>query len=178
MFQEGGQIDRDILYHHGFARSRIAFRNSSLRIPPRSLQSRPKLLPRKNGYTPSKRSNLIAGKFYLINAPWGFATVWSVIKRWLDPVTVDKISILGSSYQSTLLQQIPKENLPSIFGGDCRCQGGCELSDDGPWRDPQWNGEGAMAAKQDESSSTSASTEPIAPPTEPGVSHGETLPAA
>jgi len=121
------------------------------------------------------------GKFYLINAPWGFATVWSVIKRWLDPVTVDKISILGSSYQPTLLQQIPRENLPFAFGGDCRCPGGCELSDAGPWQDPQWNGEGVKAAKPDESSTaTTGSTEPIAPPppTDAGVPHGETLPAA
>ena len=77
-------------------------------------------------------------KFYLINAPWGFATAWNVIKRWLDPVTVDKIAIFGSAYQSTLLQQIPAENLPSQFGGLCQCPGGCELSDEGPWRDPEW----------------------------------------
>lgn len=81
---------------------------------------------------------LSIGKFYLINAPWGFSTVWSIVKRWLDPVTVSKISILGSSYQPELLKQIPKENLPSKFGGECRCEGGCELSDAGPWQDPQW----------------------------------------
>ena len=73
-----------------------------------------------------------------MNAPWGFATVWSVIKRWLDPVTVDKISILGANYQPELLAQIPAENLPVQFGGMCRCPGGCELSDAGPWQDPQF----------------------------------------
>jgi len=78
------------------------------------------------------------GKFYLINAPWGFATVWAIVKRWLDPVTVSKISILGSSYQSALLEQIPAENLPAKFGGKCQCPGGCELSDAGPWQDPKW----------------------------------------
>jgi hypothetical protein len=36
------------------------------------------------------------------------------------------------------LAQIPAENLPSQFGGKCRCQGGCELSDEGPWQDPQY----------------------------------------
>ena len=61
-----------------------------------------------------------------------------MVKRWLDPVTVDKIAILGSDYQSTLLQQVPPENLPHQFGGQCECSGGCELSDEGPWRDPQW----------------------------------------
>ncbi|KAF2758128.1 hypothetical protein EJ05DRAFT_500647 [Pseudovirgaria hyperparasitica] len=78
------------------------------------------------------------GKLYIINAPWGFSGVFSVIKRFLDPVTVAKIHVLGSSYQSELLSQVPKENLPKHLGGDCLCEGGCELSDAGPWRDPQY----------------------------------------
>ncbi|KAI0075418.1 hypothetical protein K474DRAFT_1599802 [Panus rudis PR-1116 ss-1] len=73
------------------------------------------------------------GKFYIINAPWGFATVWSLIKPWLDEVTVAKIDILGSSYRDKLLQQIPVQNLPKEFGGACECAEGCSLSDAGPW---------------------------------------------
>ena len=73
------------------------------------------------------------GKLYIINAPWGFSTVFSVIKGFLDPVTVNKIHVLGGSYHSELLGQIPKENLPKHFGGDCSCNGGCMLSDAGPW---------------------------------------------
>ena len=72
------------------------------------------------------------GKLYVINAPWGFSGVFSVIKRFLDPVTVAKIHVLGSSYQKELLAQVPKENLPKEFGGDCECEGGCQLSDAGP----------------------------------------------
>lgn len=78
------------------------------------------------------------GRMYIINAPWGFSGVWSVVKKFLDPVTVEKIHILGSGYKSELLQQIPAENLPATVGGSCKCPGGCELSDQGPWRDPQW----------------------------------------
>lgn len=78
------------------------------------------------------------GKLYMINAPWGFSTVWSFIKGWLDPVTVAKIHILGSGYEKELLAQIPKENLPKQYGGSCHCQGGCELSDEGPWQDSQF----------------------------------------
>lgn len=78
------------------------------------------------------------GKLYLINAPWGFSTVWSVVKGWLDPVTVAKINILGSGYKSELLKQIPAENLPKEFGGTCECAGGCENSDAGPWREAEW----------------------------------------
>lgn len=73
------------------------------------------------------------GKFYIINAPWAFSAVWSVIKPWLDEVTVKKIDILGSGYKETLLKQIPVENLPKEFGGSCECAGGCSLSDAGPW---------------------------------------------
>lgn len=73
------------------------------------------------------------GKFYIINAPWAFSAVWSVVKPWLDEVTVAKISILGSNYKKDLLQQIDEENLPKILGGTCECEGGCSLSDAGPW---------------------------------------------
>jgi hypothetical protein len=76
------------------------------------------------------------GKFYIINAPWTFTAVWSVIKPWLDEVTVRKINIIGSSYVKDLLAQIPKENLPKDFGGECMCPGGCSLSDAGPWNNP------------------------------------------
>lgn len=78
------------------------------------------------------------GKLYIINAPWGFASVFSVVKSFLDPVTVSKIFVLGSGYHDALLSQVPKENLPVIFGGSCECDGGCELSDMGPWREKEW----------------------------------------
>jgi len=78
------------------------------------------------------------GKMYIVNAPWGFSTCWNFIKRFLDPVTIEKIHVLGSSYENELLEQVPSENLPQVLGGECECSGGCMLSDDGPWRDPQW----------------------------------------
>lgn len=78
------------------------------------------------------------GKLYIINAPWGFSSVFSVVKGFLDPVTVSKIHVLGGSYQKELLAQVPAENLPKAFGGTCSCPGGCEYSDAGPWQDPQY----------------------------------------
>jgi len=88
------------------------------------------------------------GRMYLINAPMGFAGVWSVVKKWLDPVTVAKIHILGSGYQKELLQQVPAENLPKRFGGTCQCPARegldpktddpCAYSDMGPWQEPEW----------------------------------------
>ncbi|PSR72872.1 hypothetical protein PHLCEN_2v11239 [Hermanssonia centrifuga] len=75
------------------------------------------------------------GKFYIINSPWAFSAVWSVVKPWLDEVTVAKIDILGSGYKDKLLAQIPAESLPKEFGGKCECPGGCSLSDAGPWNE-------------------------------------------
>ena len=77
------------------------------------------------------------GKFYIINAPWAFSTVWTFIKPWLDEATVAKIDILGSGYKDKLLTQIPAESLPKEFGGTCQCAGGCSLSDAGPWNKPK-----------------------------------------
>lgn len=78
------------------------------------------------------------GKLYLINAPWGFSSVFSVVKSFLDPVTVDKIKVLGTGYHAELLAQVPAENLPKEFGGTCECEGTCALSDAGPWQEPEW----------------------------------------
>ncbi|TID14263.1 CRAL-TRIO domain-containing protein [Venturia nashicola] len=87
------------------------------------------------------------GKLYIINAPWGFSGAFSVVKKFLDPVTVAKIHVLGSGFEKELKSQIPAENLPKRFGGTCDCPGGCELSDQGPWQDPQFT-KPAKAASQ------------------------------
>lgn len=81
------------------------------------------------------------GKFYCINAPFGFSTLFKLFKPFLDPVTVSKIHILSSSYKKELLKQIPAENLPQKFGGlsDVSEQD-LYLNDYGPWRDPQYIG--------------------------------------
>lgn len=107
------------------------------------------------------------GKLYVINAPWGFSGIFSVVKKFLDPITVEKIHVLGSGYEKELLAQVPKENLPKGFGGACDCPGGCMFSDQGPWRDPtfarepKWATAGASegqaeAAKASESAQVAA----------------------
>jgi hypothetical protein len=61
--------------------------------------------------------------------------VWSLIRPLLDEVTVNKINILGSNYKEKLLESIDTESLPANLGGSCRCPGGCEAADIGPWND-------------------------------------------
>ncbi|KAI5956460.1 SEC14 [Candida jiufengensis] len=81
------------------------------------------------------------GKFYLINAPFGFSTAFKLFKPFLDPVTVSKIYILGYSYSKELLKQIPPQNLPKKFGGfDDVTDDELLLKDVGPWRDPKYIG--------------------------------------
>lgn len=74
------------------------------------------------------------GKLYVINAPWGFSSIFNFVKKWLDEVTVAKITVMGGGYKETLLAQIPADNLPQEFGGMCHCVEGCSLSDEGPWK--------------------------------------------
>lgn len=77
------------------------------------------------------------GKLFVLNPPWLFNTVWSVIKGYLDPATVEKIHILTDEKQ--LLEHVSPENLPTLVGGKCDChgKGGCMASDAGPWNTEQ-----------------------------------------
>ncbi|GAM83259.1 hypothetical protein ANO11243_012450 [Dothideomycetidae sp. 11243] len=125
------------------------------------------------------------GKLYVINAPWGFSTVFSFVKKWLDPVTVNKIHILGGGYQSELLKQVAPDNLPKQFGGQCQCPGGCENSDKGPWHDaefarpPKWQKkkEGDAIQNTTYESSTTGGQAPLAAAGE-GAAHDAKQPAA
>lgn len=69
------------------------------------------------------------GCMVIINAPWIFASIWALVKQFLDAKTIAKIHILGMNYKSELLKLVDADNLPVSYGGSCRCshlQGGCE----------------------------------------------------
>jgi len=77
------------------------------------------------------------GKLVVLNAPFGFAYIWStVVQMWLSKETVEKVVICGSDYKEKLLEFIDAENLPAIYGGTCTCEGmgGCLVSSAGPWK--------------------------------------------
>jgi len=64
------------------------------------------------------------GQLIIVNAPTSFTAIWSVIKPWLAPRTLEKISILGANQpdqQATLLDLVSPENLPVALGGTCTC---------------------------------------------------------
>ncbi|KAD6794375.1 hypothetical protein E3N88_05271 [Mikania micrantha] len=77
-------------------------------------------------------------RMYIINAGSGFRILWNTVKSFLDPRTTAKIHVLGTKYQSKLLEVIDASELPEFLGGTCTCsdKGGCMRSDRGPWQDP------------------------------------------
>jgi hypothetical protein len=62
-------------------------------------------------------------RMLIINAPMSFRGVWLAIRPWLDPQTRAKVEILGSNYHARLAELVDSDNLPSIFGGNCKCDG-------------------------------------------------------
>lgn len=72
------------------------------------------------------------GQLLIVNAPYMFSTIWSVVKGWLDEKTREKIQIKGGDYKETLLKYVDAEQLPEWLGGTCTAP----LEDDfGPWND-------------------------------------------
>ncbi|XP_015696527.2 phosphatidylinositol/phosphatidylcholine transfer protein SFH6-like [Oryza brachyantha] len=75
-------------------------------------------------------------QMYVVNAGSGFKLIWNSMKGFLDPKTSSKIHVLGTNYQSKLLEVIDKSELPEFLGGSCVCsEVGCLGSNKGPWND-------------------------------------------
>jgi len=55
----------------------------------------------------------------IFNAPRMMSTVWSIIRRWLDSVTRDKVSIMSSEkeWRPKLESMVGPDYLPDIYGG-------------------------------------------------------------
>ncbi|XP_042405766.1 phosphatidylinositol/phosphatidylcholine transfer protein SFH13-like [Zingiber officinale] len=77
-------------------------------------------------------------QMFIVNAGPGFRLLWNTVKGFLDPKTTAKIHVLGTKYQGTLLEVIDSSQLPEFLGGICTCsgEGGCLMSNRGPWKDP------------------------------------------
>ncbi|GMH18172.1 hypothetical protein Nepgr_020013 [Nepenthes gracilis] len=77
-------------------------------------------------------------QMFIVNAGPGFRLLWNTVKTFLDPRTTSKIHVLGNKFQNRLLEVVDASELPEFLGGTCTCadQGGCLLSDKGPWKNP------------------------------------------
>ncbi|KAK4497464.1 hypothetical protein PRZ48_011915 [Zasmidium cellare] len=58
-------------------------------------------------------------RIFVVGAPSFFPTVWEWAKRWFDPITVQKISILSNANTlSTLEKFVHIDNIPKKYGGN------------------------------------------------------------
>ena len=76
------------------------------------------------------------GKMTIVNVGFLFRAVWSLVKSFIDPKTEAKITLLGSGYETALLELVDEANLPQRLGGKCVCSDfvmDCLGSDIGPW---------------------------------------------
>lgn len=74
------------------------------------------------------------GNIFIINTGFAFKVMYTVVKTFIDKKTTSKIKIHGKKYNDALNAVVSKENLPDLFGGECKCEPlGCLFSNAGPW---------------------------------------------
>lgn len=87
----------------------------------------------------SKRNEFLypqmLGKYVIVNAPWGFATLFGMVKPLISKASVEKVHIhgaLGPDSSRIAAKDMPlpfvgddAAVLPSFLGGRCECEGGC-----------------------------------------------------
>jgi hypothetical protein len=73
------------------------------------------------------------GQMFIINAPMLFSATWTVIKKFMDEKTRNKITIAGKDFNKKIRELVDEDKIPDFFGGTCTCPGGCLNSNIGPW---------------------------------------------
>jgi len=58
-------------------------------------------------------------KLYIINASWTFRAIWSIISNFVDPITYQKINVLGNKYIDDMVKIMDKDQIPQKYGGTC-----------------------------------------------------------
>ena len=56
-------------------------------------------------------------KCIMINTPWLFSTVWTLVKGWLAAKTVEKISMVGTDFKGAVMEEVEEHNIPEMVGG-------------------------------------------------------------
>lgn len=69
---------------------------------------------------------------FITNTPWGFSTVWSVIKGWIDEKTRNQIVITGGDPLPELKKYLSMDIIPDFLGGNNTLP---VYADMGPWND-------------------------------------------
>ena len=60
----------------------------------------------------------VVHKMLVINAPWIFASLYSLLKPWIPAETQNKITIVGADYRATLDALMPRAEWPVLYGGN------------------------------------------------------------
>ncbi|KUL84870.1 hypothetical protein ZTR_08208 [Talaromyces verruculosus] len=83
----------------------------------------------------------------VLNAPSYYNTIWGLIKRFIDPVTAEKLVIVSpNEVLEKLTEDIDLENIPKVFGGEFDYQHAMppsiakELWQNIDWKDPDNTG--------------------------------------
>lgn len=57
-------------------------------------------------------------KGYILNAPWTFSAVWTVVKQFIEETTAMKIVITSSSTDAKIKTHVSTEQLETKYGGE------------------------------------------------------------
>ncbi|KAE8675756.1 Phosphatidylinositol/phosphatidylcholine transfer protein SFH12 [Hibiscus syriacus] len=133
-------------------------------------------------------------RMFIINAGSGFRMLWNIhflsLNLLSNPSLECRTKVLSTVLNNFLififLSLIPISQLPDFLGGTCTCadQGGCMLSDKGPWKDPEilkmiQNGQhksGKKSQAQTSEEKTTVEEEPAVPKAVPVPDAGEKQP--
>ena len=70
---------------------------------------------------------------FIFNAPMFFDDIFEDAKSMLTEETINKIRLSSGSTHDDLSDLVGAEELPSLYGGLCKCKASCVYSDKGPW---------------------------------------------
>eukprot|EP01084_Bolivina_argentea_P248873 416396_1 len=56
-------------------------------------------------------------KLFLINTPFAFRMIWKILGNFVDPITYEKIHVLGGSYINDMAKVIDIDQIPKKCGG-------------------------------------------------------------
>lgn len=61
-------------------------------------------------------------RLYIINSSLAFRAIWGLLRAFADPITAEKIQVLGSDYMKYLTKQVPIDQIPPKYGGKGKWQ--------------------------------------------------------
>merc|ERR1712154_630173 len=54
---------------------------------------------------------------FLVNTPWAFRMIWKILSNFIDPITYEKIKVLGGDYLNEMKKYIDIDQIPTKYKG-------------------------------------------------------------